>query len=323
MTTSGYGLSGIGLDPLGYTGLGVPGQYSSSLDSYMPSMAAYNPAFSGMNMGMAPGMLGMGGMMYPMMGGMMGGIDKYTEYLTKYQDAINQMEINKAKKTGAMQKIYTELQAEALKNSRISYMNQQKVVADEHEAVERLFEMINTSNFEDFTKEFDHAKEIIINKYCDKNDDKTNVDEAANNIIKTLYSEIASAKTGEVRDIISDIQRYGDGHIANGFMKGLRKGHHEQYVDEILCHCFGLPIDRKKSKDGVNDAMKYAGYGASFLEGGLIGGALATGAVTTGVGLLKPFCNIKFPKLKTYGRIAAVAGLVGGIVDLLWKKDVI
>ena len=37
MTISGYGISGIGWNPLGNEGLGMSGQYAS-YDAYMPSM---------------------------------------------------------------------------------------------------------------------------------------------------------------------------------------------------------------------------------------------------------------------------------------------
>ena len=334
MTTSGYGLSGIGLDPMGYTGLGVPGQYSSSLDSYMPSMAAYNPAFSGMNMGMASGMLGMGGMMNPMFG-MMGGINNYTEYLTKYQDAINQMELNRADHISAMHKKTQENEALALKNSRISYMSQHIALADEHQAIEHLYEVVKSGNQDAICKQFDATKDLIINKYRDElgaNGDKTNIDQAAIGMIKNLYSQIISAKTGEIADLESDIKRFGDGHIANGFMKGFRKGHHEKYVDETLCHCFGTTIDRKASKDRINGAMKYTGYAGAAVEGLLAGGVAGAALVVLGKGFTKKGSSFRphftggkggswFGRLGRGGKFALIAGLAAAVGNTIWKAS--
>ena len=87
MTSNGYGISGIGWNPLGNWGLGMSGQFGS-YDAYMPSM---------MGMGYA-------GMMNPALGmtGMMG---YYPAYMTQMQQAQNQIEISQAQHNGAMAQI--------------------------------------------------------------------------------------------------------------------------------------------------------------------------------------------------------------------------
>ena len=173
---------------------------------------------------------------------------------------------------------------------------------------------------------------MIINKYRDElgaNGDKTNIDQAAIGIIKNLYSQIISAKTGEIADLESDIKRFGDGHIANGFMKGFRKGHHEKYVDETLCHCFGTTIDRKASKDRINGAMKYTGYAGSAVEGGLLGAAalpvlsVATRALLKGgawfIGQSRKVSVL--PKFSRLSKAFLPAAIVGAVLNTIWKAS--
>ena len=57
--TLGYGISGIGWNPLGNVGLGMSGQFGS-YDAYMPSMYGMTPSMYGM--GMNPSIFGMNGM---------------------------------------------------------------------------------------------------------------------------------------------------------------------------------------------------------------------------------------------------------------------
>ena len=87
--TLGYGISGIGYNPLGNMGLGMSGAYGS-YDAYMPSMMGMN---YGMGMGMNPS-FGMGGMM-----------GAYPAFMAQMQQVQNQIEASQAEHNSAMHNI--------------------------------------------------------------------------------------------------------------------------------------------------------------------------------------------------------------------------
>jgi hypothetical protein len=138
-----------------------------------------------------------------------------------------------------------------------------------------------------------------------------------------VYSNVISAQTGKVADLRSDIKRYGDNALENGFMSGFRSDHHTKYVDETLNHCFDLRIDHKGSKDMRQVLGNGLGRTASVLEKGALGAGLALTFTGIGTGLAKVFAPnkvefFKFMKGAAWPAIAIGTG-IGLVGDIIWQ----
>ncbi len=318
--TYGLGISGIG-NGLGTYGLGAGSSYGS-YDQYMPSMlgmgmGGYNPAF-GMS---AMGGLGMTGMMG--MGGMMGMYNPL--YYTQMQGAAEQIQ---AQHNGAMHATLMNNEVSAHRETDSALIQKILTNGDVHQGIQNLYNKVREGDQDGICQEFDKLKNYIYNTYQDElkaRGDKTNPSTAATEIIEKIYGNIISTQTGEICDLRSDIQRYGDGSTMNGFMSGFRQGNHTRYVDQTLSHCFGLQIDQKQSKDNRKAIATGVGRGASALEKGAYGLAGGAAAYTIGYGVWKGISslwggakNVKF-STKWLGKAAVIGALVGAAADIWWQ----
>ena len=310
---NGYGISGIGYDPLGRLGLGGIGSYGS-YDAYMPSMLGMTGLGSGM--GMNGSIFGTGGM------GMMG---YYPQYLTQMQQAQNQIELMQVQHAGDMHK--TLLNNEILAHEETDSALARKILTngDVKLNIERLYLKVREGDQNGICQMFDELRDSVLRTYRNEfaaKGDSINQYASATKIITDLYAQLITAETGELHTLDIDIKKYGDGSFRNGFMQGFRKDHHSMYIDETLNHCYGLPIDHKGQKDRWQTEGKAIGHVASAVEKGVYGGTGAVAATGAALGLWK-FIRPKTEWFKTMGKCWKPAALIGaglGIAaDILWK----
>ena len=271
--TPGYGISGIGWNPLGNVGLGMSGAYGS-YDAYMPSMM-------GMNYGM--------GMMNPTFGmsGMMGA---YPQFMAQMQQMQNQIEASQANHNSAMHQILLNNEVNAHRETDSALTRKMLTNGDIQQGVQNLYDKVREGDQDGICAEFDKLKNYVLNTYRDEfaaRGDKINPSVSAIQCIEAVYGNIISATTGTVHDLRSDIKKYGDTSFANGFLQGFRRDHHSRYIDETLNHCFNLEIDQKGSKDMKQTLGNGVGRTASTLEKGVYGGVAGVATAGIGIGLLK------------------------------------
>ena len=143
----GYSISGIGYDPLGYLGLGLPGQYSSYYDSYMPSMMGFNPSV-GMNYNSV----------YNPMFGYAGGGN--SQYMVNMYDAMNTIEKNQVNHTGEMHRLTKETESNAIYNTNSSDISKMITDASVKDGIERLARVIESGNGNDICRKYEERTQI-------------------------------------------------------------------------------------------------------------------------------------------------------------------
>lgn len=314
--TIGYGISGIGYNPLGNYRLGMSGQYSS-YDSYMPSMMGMNYG-SGYGMGMYNSPYGMGGMgMY------------YPTYMAQQQNQVEQMKLQHA---GNMHTQLLQNEVTANRETNSALVQKMLTDGDIQVGIQNLYAKVRTGDQDGICEEFDKLKTYVYNTYQDEfraRGDKINPSTSATRHIEAVYGQIISAQEGGVHSLRDDIQKYGENALEQGFMSGFKGGHSGRYIDETMNHCFDLSINDKGAQDMHQLIGKGAGTTASILQkgayGAIAGGALAGVGIATVKGLNKAFLpngfecvkNLKFGK--AMGKFAIVGALAGIVADIFWK----
>ena len=317
MTSTGYGISGIGFSPLGTVGLDSTGTYAS-YDPCMPSMI-------GLNYG-----LGMNNSIFPMAGmGMMGSM--YGMYNPLYMTQLQQqMESSQLQHANRMHSQVLTNEVNAHRHTDSALMNKMLTNGDIQQGIANLYNKVREGDQDGICSEFDKLKNYVYTTYRDEiaaRGDKINPSVSATQYIEAIYSNMASAwaADGQNHDLRSDIKRYGDSSTMNGFMSGFRRGHHGRYVDETLNHCFGLEIDQKGAKDMRQQLGKGVGRTASALEKGAYGAVAGVAGAGILLGLGKLFSFGKLPWLKTMGKLAlpmAAIGTAAGIIgDICWQAS--
>ena len=301
MTTTGYGISGIGypLAGLGDYGLGTNSTYGN-YDNYML------------------GMNGMGYMANPAMMGMNGSLFGYGGYNPMFMGQLmSQMEKNQANHAADMHTLLLNNQTRAHRETDTSLIDMVMTNASVQKGVKDLAEKVREGDQDGICLEFDKLRKQIYKTYGDEiraRGSEENPYEAATQLIDVLYTQIVTAQNGgATADLEQDIKKYGDKAFKNGFKQGHRKGHHDRYVDETIQHCYGRRIDEKESKDRAQTVGKVAGRIVNGLEWGAAGAALGA----TGYGI-KYLITKTFDK-KSFGKWSLVAGLAGIGADILWK----
>ena len=284
MTSYGYGISGIGWNPLSNVGLGMSGQFGS-YDAYMPSMmgssyatAMTNPMFAGAMNGMygMPGMASMYGMYDP-------------TYYTRMQQ---EMEKSQALHSGAMHNIMVNNEVNALRETDSGLMQKILTNGDIQTGITTLHAKVKEGDQDGICAEYDKLLNAVLTTYRQEfkaMGSKINPATSARQYIDAVYSRIVSAQTGQVSDLMSDIKRYGDSSFTNGFMSTFREGHHGRFVDETLNHIYGIQIDQKAHKDMKQKVGGGLGYVGSALEKGAYGAAAGAGAMGLGLATVKGF----------------------------------
>lgn len=287
--TLGLGISGIGnsMMGLGNFGLGLSGSYGS-YDSYMPSMMGMNGSLFGANgmtgltnAGMMPGMTGMAGMM-----GMYNPL-----YYIQLQQQAEEMQLNHA---GNMHSGVLNNEVRANRETDQALIKKILTNSDVQQGVQNLYNKVREGDQDGICAEFDKLKEYVSKTYRDEltaRSSKSNSAISVTQIIEAIYGNVITAQSGDgqTHDLRSDIKRYGDGALMNGFLSGFRADHHQRYVDETLNHCFGLDIDHRGSKDKRKEIASYAGRTASVLEKGVYGTGAGVLIAGLGTSLLKGF----------------------------------
>ena len=172
-------------------------------------------------------------------------------------------------------------------------------------------------------------KNFVLTNYRDEfaaRGDYINPTVAATEYIEAVYYNLITAQHGgQVHDLRSDIKRYGDGAMMNGFLSGFKRGHHGRFVDETLNHCFDLDIDQKGSKDMQQTMANGVGRTASVIQKGAYGAAAGVGAATLGCGLIKFFSAGKLAPFTKFGRTAWISSIVGAAAgmaaDIWWQAS--
>ncbi len=331
--TLGYGISGIGLNPLGTMGLGMSGQYAS-YDAYMPSMmgtsymaAMTNPMFAAGAMSGAYGM-GMGmGMYNP----------------TYWASAQQQIEASQIKHAGNMQGLVLNNEVNGLQNTDTALISKILVNGDITQRVQNLYDKVQEGDLDGVCEEFDKLKANLIKTYKDEIQTKGNklsINAGAVEIIERIYGQMATSMAGDgrVHSLRDDIRSKGDSAFENGFFRGLKRDHHKRYVEEAMNHCFGLPIDQQGSKeldrkigDGcgrVTSVISKAGMGAVggvAVTGLALGGAkLVTSLavpVLSKIPMFKNLSNFSWLKcMKSSWKPALIIGSLAAIAgDIIWQ----
>lgn len=337
-----FSIAGIGNPAmgLGTLGLGASGSYGS-YDNYMPSMIGMNGSMYGTGslygtgtMGSYPGMTDMTGMTGASgltgMGGMMGMYNPL--YYTQMQSAAEKIQ---AQHAGEMHNQVLQNEVNAHRETDSALIQKVLTNGTVQQGVQNLYNKVREGDQDGICRMFSELKEYIFNNYKDElnaRGSKINPSVAAAQIIEAVYANIVSAQTGEVADLRSDIQRYGDGAMMNGFMSGFREDHHGRYVDETLNYCFGLPIDQKGSKDKRKEFASYAGRGASILEKSVYGaaggvalygiGKAVTGGFKSTFGKGKAAAGggaAKSGLFKKFGKAAWIGAAIGAAADIWWQ----
>ena len=310
MATTDYGISGI--SPLGTYGLGAAGTFGS-YDSYMPSslMSGY-----GMNNSIFTGMNGLGTMGYyynPL-------------YYTQLQGQAEEYQLQHA---GNMHSQMLNNDVRAYNETDKALINKMLANGDILQGVQNLYDKVKEGDQSGVCQEFDTLVNYICNNYKDELKSRANyinVEASAREILEKVYGNYVSSITGQVSDLRSDIKRYGEGSITNGFMQGFRGGHNTRYVDETIHHCFGERIDNKRTKDMQQKVAKGTGHVAQNVMHGAMGFGAGIGTYLAGIGLAKIFPIkavrdwAKFSGKHLYG--AGWIGLgIGLAADLWWQMS--
>lgn len=259
MTTTGYGISGIGYPMMGLGNMGLGGVSGfSSYDAYMPSSM-------GMGYGMSPYGMGMGMMNPAFMAQMHGDMEKY--------------QLNHAAEMQKMTLDY-ETSARDLSNSALV----KKVLSNGsiQQGVQNLYTKVRERDMKGVCEEFDKLRNYIANAYSEelKQYYKANPEAGIVEVIENLYASIISQQEGRVADLRSDIKSYGDDAFRNGFMSTFKKGHGDIYTEEALNHCFGMSINNKEHLDFTQKVGAVAGGAAHAIKMGGIGAAVGGSAFT-------------------------------------------
>lgn len=275
MTSNGYGISGIGWNPLGNVGLGMSGQFGS-FDAYMPSMMGTSYATAMMNPMFAGTMNGMYGMYNP-------------TYYTKMQQEI---EKSQALHAGAMHNIMMNNEVNALRETDSGLMQKILTNGDIQTGIHTLHTKVKEGDQDGICAEYDKLLNAVLTTYHKEfkaMGSKINPSTSARQYIEAVYNRIITAQTGQRADLMSDIKRYGDSSFTNGFMSTFREGHHGRFVDETLNHIYGVQIDQKEHKDMKQKIGGGLGYVGSALEKGAYGAAAGAGAMGLGLTAIKGF----------------------------------
>lgn len=309
MTTTGYGISGIGypMMGLGDYGLGTNSAYGN-YDNYMLGMNGMgymtNPAMA---------MSGMNYMANPAMS-MNGSVFGYGGYNPLFMgQMMSQMEMNQANHAANMHTTLLNNQTQAHRETNKALIDIVLSDASVQQGVKTLATKVREGDQDGICIEFDKLRQQIYKTYGDEiraRGNEENPYEAATQLIDYLYTSIVTAQNGgETADLEQDIKKYGDKAFKNGFKQGHRKGHHDRYIDETLQHCFGYRIDEKESKDRAQAVGKVFGKAANALEWGTAGALIGT----TGHLIKNGFTR------NGLGKWAGVAGLIGIGADIIWK----
>lgn len=300
MTTTGYGITGIGypMYGLGDYGLSTNSAYGT-YDNYMLGN-------------------GMGYMNNPMAMGMNGSVFGYGGYNPLFMgQMMSQMEMNQANHAANMHTTLLENQTQAHRETDKALIDKILTNASVQKGVKTLATKVREGDQDGICLEFDKLRQQIYKTYGDEikaRGYEENPYDAATQLIDVLYTNIVTAQNGgETADLEQDIKRYGEKAFTNGFKQGHRKGHYDRYIDETLQHCFGYRIDEKESKDRAQAAGKIAGKVVNGLEWGAAGAAV--GSTAYGI---KSIATKSF-NVKSLGKWAGLAALAGIGLDLLWK----
>jgi hypothetical protein len=317
MTTTGYGISGIGYPSmLGTYGLDTNGSFTS-YDAYMPSNMGMNGSLFGAN---------------PMMGAynpMMMGMYNPMFMAKMYQD----YEASQVDHAANMHTKITNNNVQAYQETDLALVQKVATNGDVQELINTLHTKVLAGDQKGICNEYDKLRNAIMTTYRDEliaKGDKINPHTTTNRIIRNLYSSIVTAQNqangiSETADLEADIKKYGDGAVMNGFMTGLRSGHHDKYVDETLQYCFGYDIDRQEGKEIGKSISKGVGKTVSVLEKGVYGAGIGAAGycVTTGVSKLLASCVGLGSKVKfncKWLRGAVGLGMLAGMAaDVIWQ----
>lgn len=317
MTTTGYGISGIGYPMMGLGNLGLGGVSGfSSYDAYMPSSM-------GMGYGMGYGMMspyGMGMMNPTFMAQMQGQMEEYQlNHAARMQELTLNHEVNARDLTNSA------LVKKVLSNGSIQ------------QGVQNLYTKVRERDMNGVCEEFDRLKKYIRNNYSEELQQyyKANPEAGIVEVIENLYASIISQQENRVADLRSDIRAYGDDAFRNGFMSTFKKGHGDKYTEEALNHCFGMSINHKEHHDFTQGVGSVAGGAAHAIKMGAIGAAAGGTAftignlLTTAGSALLPAKKIKDAagnvtkvsrtvgfKFKGLGKTMLAVGVVATIADL-------
>ena len=339
-------MAGESISPLGNIGLGSSGYYSSYDPMMMAMMGGYgygsmmDPSMSMM------GGYGMGmGMMNPMILGAADAtgtgnyMDRYMDYLQKYNEYAEKMEERKLQHATEMHRKSQLAEVANLSAHDQSFFLKAVEDGDVQHCVREMHDAIRRGNMDYVVKTFFELKQVIYNKFSDyfkSSDGNVNSDEKIKQYICILYSEIAGgyASSGGIKpDLKNDVLTYGETPWQHGFNKTYlgNSGHNQLNAEDALNQMFGTGINDAGSKAKAEKIGAWTARGAEVATAGAVG----TVAGVTALGAAKFFTpswvakhcpeavasNGLFKwgtKFKTWGK---GVGLAAAGLDILWQMS--
>lgn len=243
----------------------------------------------------------------------------------------NEMQTESLINNNSLKQLYANSEVQNAKITNNSLVSKIMITGDLNHDMKNLYAKIKEGDLKNVCVQFDNLLDKIYNNYRSELEafgpDK-NPRDTATYVIEELYEKIIKEEYGEDVNLRSDIKKYGENALKNGFNQGLRSGHSTYDVDETYNHCFGMGIDNKRAKNAANFGGKVLGRSVSAVEKGILGAGAGTAITATGLGLTSLGCKaIKgngFNVFRGKGRlysVAAFAGAVAGMLgDIIWKS---
>ena len=305
-----YGVSGIGLDPLGM-GINYFGQYGS-YDNYMPSMYGMNPGMMYDPSG-ACGMYGMNGMngMYGMYGMM------NPAYMVQMQNQAEAMQLQHA---GNMHGLMLQNDVRATRETDKALIEKMLTNASVMSLMRNLVYKVQRGELDGVCNEYDKLKDQIYHTYGEEiaaRGNKENPAVAARDMIEELYAQVTSAN-GQPSTLLGDIQRYGESSFVNGYKQAYKPGHDGRYTAEALNHIYGTDISNIEANEGARSFGKVAGRAAHGGKMGLYaGGTVGAATLITALGATPFSRKAGWAVAKRAPKIALITAGIAAIADIV------
>ncbi len=307
MTTTGYGITGLGYSPFGNVGLGATGTFGS-YDYCMPSTMGMT--------GMIPGTMGAVGMLP--------GVASMYGYWTPEGAASMQQRIETSHVTHAadMHNRMVDMEVANQRRSDNALIEKLLTNGELHLTAQNIKVKINERDLTGALYLFDQLSNSVNSRYKDEiaaMGSEINTSASVVSAIDYLYTSVNGT------NLMDDIKACDEGAFKNGFKQAFRNGHSKITVNEALNHIYGTRIDNAGHEKVKETCGKVAGHIAGGVEKGVLGAAVGAGgtAAVLGVGKLllpKLVKNVTWSgalkAMGTAGKIGLALGVVG---EIIWQ----
>ena len=326
--TENYGISSIGMNPLGSYGLNTSGAYGSYGDPMM--------TMSMMGMNSMNGLYGMNGMsgvgiMNPMMMGMMGMYNptfmkQMTDAQLQMADAQHQIETRQLNQATQMHEAINQANVSNLSAHQRATFQQIISDGDIQQEIRNLENVVISGDGDAICTEYEKLRSTIEVKYSQllSQDPSSNQKDQVKDYIYKMYQQITT------KDLNEDIKAHGENAFTNGFNTKFlgNKGHNKKYAEQVIAQINDTRLNDAGSKER---AKSWGGTLAKITEGaasyaaGLGVGALALGGLKIAANSLPigktatKYLSGLVSKCGSLGTWAKVGGLALLGADIIWQ----